>query len=98
MNNFSQVVMRRRLRRRYPVGMVAGMLTGSLATIIGVACGIDPFAVCTRALISGAVVGIPMSIGMSIVRAANLEPDPAWPGALPVDGRGSSLNPTQGRG
>ncbi len=98
MNEFSQVVMRRRLRRRYPVGMVAGMLTGSLATMIGVACGIDPFAVCTRALISGVIVGVLMSIGMSIVRAANLEPDPVWQGAARANARVSSLNQTTGRG
>lgn len=81
MNEFSQIVMRRRLRQRRPTGMVFGLLAGSLATLIGVACQLDPFAICCRALISGFTVGAVMSVGASLIRLANLEPEAAPAGA-----------------
>jgi hypothetical protein len=81
MNEFSQIVMRRRLRRRHPTGIFFGLLAGSLVTLIGVACQLDPFAICCRALISGFAVGAVMSVGASLIRLANLEPEAAPAGA-----------------
>lgn len=80
MNEFSQIVMRRRLRRRHPTGIFFGLLAGSLVTLIGVACQLDPFAICCRALISGFAVGAVMSVGASLIRLANLEPEAAAAG------------------
>lgn len=102
MNDLSSIVMRRRLRRRFPFGMVAGLLAGSLATLVGVATGIDPFAITLRALVSGVVVGMVVSLGAAIVRVANLEPEvdssarPAGRAARPA--RGSLPGPARSAG
>lgn len=77
MNDISQIVIRRRLRRRFPAGTVAGLLAGCLATLIGIGSGIDPFAICIRATVSGLVVGTAAALGAAVIRIANLEPETA---------------------
>ncbi len=66
-------IIRRRLRRRDSLGKMMGVLAGCLATLVGVACGHEPFVVFSRAIISGVVVAIIISFATSVYHLANVE-------------------------
>ncbi len=47
----------RRRQKRVPFGMIAAMLTACVATLIGVVCGLEPFVVLVRAVVSAIGMG-----------------------------------------
>ncbi|MEM9412504.1 MAG: hypothetical protein AAGA30_15425 [Planctomycetota bacterium] len=54
-----------------PIGILLGLLAGTLATIVGVVCGVDPFTILCRSVLSGIAVGVTVAIGVGFVRLAN---------------------------
>lgn len=62
----------RRRRPRQPYGTMAALLVGCMVTLIGVFCGHDPFTVLIRSVVSAVGVGLMVSIGISIIRIANI--------------------------
>jgi hypothetical protein len=66
---------RRRIRRRVPrrpFGRLCGILTACLTTLIGIVQGFDPFTIFFRASVSGLVIGVAVSVGITVVRMANI--------------------------
>lgn len=69
---------RQRLRRKssFPAGMFAALLTAVCITLIGVAIGLDPFVILSRAVMSAILLGTLVSFGMSVVRLMHAESKP----------------------
>ncbi|MEO1526925.1 MAG: hypothetical protein AAFX06_15920 [Planctomycetota bacterium] len=63
----------RRARTTFPLGTFAAMLTAAFVTLVGVFLGLQPLVILTRAFVSAAVIGLVMSLGVSVVRLANAE-------------------------
>ncbi|MEZ6095523.1 MAG: hypothetical protein R3C03_15050 [Pirellulaceae bacterium] len=62
------------MRRSQSLAKIIGLLAGCIATLIGVACGNEPFIVFARALISGIGVWLLTAFGLAVVHLANMEP------------------------
>lgn len=63
----------RRAEQRTPFGALAAIITGCLVTLIGVFSDIEPFVVLIRTLVSSIAMGTLVSVGVSIIRAADLK-------------------------
>lgn len=55
-------------QRVRPWGRSIGVLMGCFATLIGVACNIDPFVVLQRAVLAGLVCGVVAAIIAAVAR------------------------------
>lgn len=66
---------RRRDEQQIPFGSLAALFTGCLVTLIGVFSDIEPFVVLIRTSISAIAMGVLVSIGVSIIRTADLKRD-----------------------
>jgi hypothetical protein len=53
--------------------MFVALLTGSIVTLVGVFVGLEPIVILVRSIVSAAVLGCLVSLGISIVRLANSE-------------------------
>ena len=51
---------------------MCGLLAGSIATLIGVFSGLEPFVILLRATVASFTIGITVAIGMSIIHVANI--------------------------
>ena len=66
-------LVRRRYRKGFPIGSLTALLTGSLAALIGVCSGLEPFVISYRSFISALLLGTIVTIGTSIVQLANVQ-------------------------
>lgn len=57
----------------FPHGLFAGLLTAAMLTLVGVFLGFEPHVVLIRATVSALIVGSTLSVGMAVVRLANVE-------------------------
>ncbi len=64
-------IMRRRMKRRGPLGTVCGLLVACGVTLIGLAVGLEPHVILWRASISAVLIGSLVSFGMSVIYVAN---------------------------
>jgi hypothetical protein len=64
---------RRRDQERIPFGSLAALFTGCIVTLIGVFSGIEPFDVLVRSVVSAVAMGLLVSIGVAIIRVADLK-------------------------
>ena len=62
----------RKRRPRQPFGMLSGLLAASLTTLIGICSGLEPFTILCRAMVSGIAIGLTVSIGISVIKVANI--------------------------
>ena len=61
----------RRNQKRRPLGLLVGMLTASVVTLICVFSDVEPLAILIRAALSSVLMGSLISVGLGIIRTAN---------------------------
>ncbi|HMO13185.1 MAG TPA: hypothetical protein PKD64_01785 [Pirellulaceae bacterium] len=66
-----QNLLRRRIKRGSSLATSLGLLAASAATLIGTYVGLEPDVILWRAAVSGIVVGVLMSFGLSVIYVAN---------------------------
>lgn len=62
---------RRRKRSRIPIGLHVGLLAAACITLIGVALGLEPAVILTRAVLSATILGSLVSFGTSVLGLTN---------------------------
>jgi hypothetical protein len=60
-----------RRRKSFPVGTYTALLTSALVTLVGVFLRLDPFTILSRAVGSALLLGLVVSIGVSVIRLAD---------------------------
>ena len=66
------VMTSRRSRKLGPIGTVGAMITASLVTMVGIACGLEPQVILLRAGVSAVVMGGTLAFGLGVIQLANL--------------------------
>jgi hypothetical protein len=64
-------ILRRRLKRNSSWATVSGLMTASAVTMIGMVTGLEPDIILWRALVSGLLMGLLVSFGISVIYVAN---------------------------
>ena len=62
-----------RRQKAFPAGTFAALLTAIAVTLVGVALGVDSWTILIRALVSSALVGSVVSIGVGVIRLADAD-------------------------
>lgn len=66
---------RKGVRKRFPTkpyGWLIGLFAACMTTMIGVFNGVDPLTIVLRSFVAGLAVGVTVSIGLVIIRMANV--------------------------
>ncbi len=69
--SLKEQLIRRRMKRNSAWGTVAGLLTACSATLIGTVSGLEPDVILLRALVSGVLMSLLVSFGISVIYIAN---------------------------
>lgn len=64
---------RQRLKKNFPFGICAALLTGAAVVLVGVFLKLEPYVILQRAVVSSFVLGIIVSLGVSIIRMTDSE-------------------------
>lgn len=62
-----------RRQRSFPAGTLVALLTAIAVTLIGVALRLDSWAILTRATVSSVLLGMVVSLGVSVIRRADTD-------------------------